>query len=235
VTKPLKSLEQIRKKARAIHRLLNRAYRVPDLGNLSDPIEELVFISLSRQTHQANVRRTWEALVRLGGVDVFRLASSERLEHLLKPGGFSRQKARWIKQALDLIVDRFGELSLDKAREMSDDDLEAFLCSLPGIGIKSAKCIMMYSMGRKVLPVDTHVRRLATRVGLVPDGLSERRIHQALETIIGANNRHAFHVNAICHGRAICTARRPRCKECLILEHCDFGGRQRRLLANQRR
>jgi len=223
VTKPLKGLGRTRKKARAIHRLLNHAYHVPDLGNLADPLEELVFISLSRQTHQANVRRTWEALVRQGGVEGVRRASTASLERLLKPGGFSRQKARWIKQALDLVVDRFGELSLDKAREMSDDDLEAFLCSLPGIGIKSAKCIMMYSMGRKVLPVDTHVRRLATRVGLVPGGLSERRMHQALETIIRGNDRYAFHVNAICHGRAICIPRSPRCKECVVVEYCDFG------------
>jgi endonuclease III len=222
-TKPPKRLNRIREKAQTIHRLLDRAYHVPDLGNLSDPVEELVFISLSRQTHQANVRRTWEALVHIGGVEGIREVSFARLQRLLKSGGFSRQKARWIKQALALVVNRFGELSLDKAREMSDENLEGFLCSLPGIGIKSAKCIMMYSMGRKVLPIDTHVRRLATRVGLVPAGLSERRIHQALERIVRANDRHAFHVNAICHGRAICTARSPHCEECLILKYCKFG------------
>jgi len=234
-TKSLKNLEQIRKKARTIHRLLDRAYQAPDLGNLSNPLEELVFISLSRQTHQANVRRTWETLGCLGGLEGIRRASHVRLEHLLKPGGFSRQKARWIKQALNLVAERFGELSLDKAREMSDEGLEAFLCSLPGISTKSAKCIMMYSMGRKVFPVDTHVRRLATRIGLVQTGLSERRIHQTLEAIVRPNDRYNLHVNAICHGRAICTARNPRCRECVIAAHCDFGRKQFRLFANSKR
>lgn len=147
----------------------------------------------------------------------------EDLAQLLQPSGFSRQKARWIKQSLRLIRDEMGELSLARAQEWSSEELERFLCSLPGISIKSAKCIMLYSLKREVLPVDTHVRRVATRVGIVPEGLSERRIHTALEDVVPAQHRHRLHVNCIWHGRRVCKALRPRCSECVVRELCDLG------------
>jgi endonuclease III len=142
----------------------------------------------------------------------------------------SRQKALWIKSSLTAIYKRFGTLSLDSASTWTDTDLEQFLCSLPGISLKSAKCIMMYSMGRKVLPVDTHVRRVATRIGLIEPDLSEKHIHRRLEALVRPDDRYAFHVNMICHGRHICTARAPRCESCIIQNYCAYGRRRRERL-----
>ena len=95
------------------------------------------------------------------------------------------------------------------------------LTTLPGIAIKSAKCVMMYSLDRQVLPVDTHLRRLGERLGWVRSGLSERRIHQEMESIVPADQRYSLHVNAIWHGRAVCRALRPRCDACVIAEFCS--------------
>ncbi len=213
----------LRRKAAAVQKLLSKAYRTPDLGNRDDPVEELVFISLSRQTHEANTARSWRAVQASGGIEGVYRMPLRKLERLLKPAGLSRQKAFWIKAALLVIHGRFGALSLEQARGWSDDSLERFLCSLPGISIKSAKCIMMYSMARKVLPVDTHVRRVATRLGLVMHGLSEQRVHRELESMVEADERYAFHVNAICHGRRTCTVRAPQCDTCELLKWCDYG------------
>jgi endonuclease III len=214
------------RRLRAIVRALHREYAEGDLGNCSDPVEELVYISLTRQTHRQNAARTWDRVVSLGGPRALVRLPTTRIAQMLRDGGFARQKARWIKQSLELIRQRMGELSLRKARRWSDEKLESFLRSLPGVSIKTAKCIMLYSMGRQVLPVDTHVRRVTERIGLVPRGLSEKRIHEQLHRLIEPEHRFAFHVNVIWHGRRVCTALRPRCHACSIRRHCAFGRRQ---------
>lgn len=202
---------------------LERSYGTGDLGNLADPVDELVYISLTRQTHAKNANRSWAALVARGGSAAVLEMPLEELVNQLKPAGFAEQKARWIKKSLQMIVDRFGELSLRKAADWDDVRLESFLTSLPGINIKSAKCIMMYSMGRAVLPVDTHVRRVATRLGVLKQGASEKAAHQQLESLIPPDERYSFHVNAIWHGRKVCLARAPRCNECAFRVVCDTG------------
>ncbi len=210
-----------------IANLLNAEYQGRDLGNKPDPIDELVYISLTRQTHRQNAVRSWEAVVTTGGPRALLDIPLRRLTRLLRPSGFASQKARWIKQSLRKIVKTMGELSLKAAEAWDNQRLERFLRSLPGISIKSAKCIMMYSMGRQVLPVDVHLRRLVTRIGLVPAGLSERLIHTELERIVPLDLRYGLHVNAIWHGRAICTAFDPRCHECVLRAHCRTGRRLR--------
>lgn len=210
-------------RALEICKALEHEYGSADLGNRTDPIEELIYIGLTRQTHQQNARRSWQAVVDAGGPEAILRMPERQLQRLLEPSGFSWQKATWIKRSLETVADRFGQLSLDAAKDWEDDSLVTFLRSLPGISIKSAKCIMMYSMGRQVLPVDVHLRRIATRVGLVSEGLTEKAIHQLLEGQIAPEHRHAFHVNAVWHGRKVCTAQNPKCDQCTIRQWCDFG------------
>lgn len=203
-------------------RILHDEYGKADLGNREDPIEELVYISLTRQTHEKNARRSWKAVSEIGGAVQLLEIEEKVLADLLRPSGFSNQKAKWIKESLRLIRERLGCLSLAATESWEDDELEDFLCSLPGVSIKSAKCIMLYSMGRRVLPVDTHLRRLATRFGLVPEGLSERRIHYELERLVPETDRHSLHVNAIWHGRQVCTAPKPHCSDCALRPLCEY-------------
>jgi endonuclease III len=202
---------------------LEAAHGTQDLGNRTDPIEELVFIPLTRQTHRQNSLRSWAAIEALGGPSALLEIPEGDLAALLKDGGFSRQKAHWIKRSLELVVARFGRLSLEVTRSWSDADVEAFLCTLPGIKVKSARCVMMYSMDRQVLPVDTHLRRLVERLGWVPAGLSEKRIHEALDDLVVPALRLSLHVNAIWHGRTVCLALRPRCSECVVQRSCSCG------------
>ncbi len=214
-----------RKRVKAICARFHLVYHEQDLGNVPDPIDELVYISLTRQTHAKNAMRTWNTVKALGGPPALFEMPLEKLEEMLVVGGLFRQKARWLKDALAEIKVRFGSLSLASTAQWTDQDVERFLTSLPGVSIKAAKCIMLYSMGRQVLPVDTHTRRLAARAGLVPEGLSEKAIHQALEDQIPPGHRYAFHVNSIWHGRKVCRAQNPKCHECTIREYCDFGCR----------
>ena len=194
-----------------------------DLGNRPDPIEELVWIPLTRQTHRQNALRSWQRIEARGGPAALLEMGEAELVALLKDAGFSRQKARWIRRSLEMVVERFGCPSLEATAGWTDDEVEAFLRTLPGVAIKSAKCVMMYSLDRKVLPVDTHLRRLAERLGWVPEGLSEKRVHERLETIVPPSQRCSLHVNAIWHGRSICRAVRPRCQQCVLRRGCKLG------------
>jgi endonuclease III len=214
---------RLRQNAAVITRLLENKYRTPHLGNFRDPIKELVYISLTRQTHGPNARASWARVFEAGGPPVLLHMSVRRIAAMIKVGGFSRQKAAWISESLKQIQSQMGTLSLAELNEWGDERVESFLRSLPGVGIKTARCIMMYSMMREVLPVDVHVRRLATRIGLVRDGLSEKAIHAELDELVAPKHRFSFHVNSICHGRQICRAMRPKCHECIILEICKFG------------
>lgn len=203
--------------------ILECEYQTADLGNRADPIEELIYICLTRQTHWQNAARSWKALIEAGGPEAIARMPRDELQRLLQPSGFSHQKATWIQQALLAIRARFGQLSLDGVRGWTDDTVETFLRSLPGVSIKSAKCIMMYSLQRRVLPVDVHLRRITTRVGIVSNCRSERRIHNELESCVPADHRYSLHVNAIWHGRTVCTALAPRCEFCAIRNLCDMG------------
>lgn len=202
---------------------LHCEYQEADLGNQADPIDELVYISLTRQTHHWNALASWERVVEAGGARRLHELPEEEVVEILKDAGLSRQKARWIKRSFELIQARFGSLTLDVMLSWPNDEVERFLMSLPGISLKSARCVMLFSMGRNVLPVDTHVRRVSERVGLVDRGLSEKRIHRELDSIIEPEHRYGYHVNAIWHGRQICLALDPRCEVCPLGHLCGFG------------
>lgn len=200
--------------------LLSARYGERDLGNHSDPIDELVFICLTRQTHQKNAARSWAELQRLGGPQAFLDTPEEELVAALQPSGLASQKVAWLRTSLEAIRHSFGALTLEPLRGWDNDAVERYLTGLQGVSIKTAKCVMMYSLDRQVLPVDTHVRRIAERLGWVRPRLTEARIHGELEALVPAHLRFAFHVNAIWHGRQVCTAVARDCGACFLQEQC---------------
>lgn len=202
---------------------LVKEYGRSSLGNKADPLDELVYISLTRQTHEKNALRTWDALVaEYPTWEMLLAAPEQKIAAVIADGGFSRQKAKWIKQSLQIIEERNSSLSLDFLDDLEDGEAERFLCSLPGINVKSAKCILMYSLERDVLPVDTHVRRVSERLGLLEPGLTSKRAHELLEAVVPPRHRFAYHVGAVMHGRWVCSVTRPRCGECVLSHSCDY-------------
>lgn len=146
-----------------------------------------------------------------------------RLRSIIKDAGLSGQKGPRIRAILRQTLVDFGEVTLNPLREMSDEEAFLYLTRLPGVGIKTAKCVLMYALKRKVLPVDTHGLRVARRLGLVPVETGLAGIHDLLEAVVGPKDRYSFHVNVIEHGRKVCLPRRPRCAGCVLRHLCDYG------------
>ena len=162
---------------------------------------------------------TWDVALKM------RLSAVKRL---IKDAGLSGQKAPRIRAILSRVRADFGEMSLDGLTALPPDEVQTYLLSLPGVGIKTAKCVMMYSLGFEVLPVDTHVWRVARRLELVPMHLSYAAVHDTLEAIVTPPDRFSFHVNAIAHGRQVCLPLRPRCEACILNRICPFPPRAKR-------
>ena len=197
--------------------------------NLKNPLDELLFIMCSTKTAETSYRSTFRALKASFPTHLqIAEAPAEYIARPIASGGLSNQKARAIRDLLDIIVARFGEPSLKSLRAMSDEDAEAFLLSLPGVGKKTARCVLMYSLGRQVFPVDTHCWRIARRLGWVRTTQKDKhcapRDMDRLQSKIPPELRYSLHVNMISLGREICTPSSPRCDECPISALCPKTG-----------
>ena len=208
---------------------LKKRYRDFNHYNLKNPLDELLFIICSTKTGEASYRSTFRSLKETFPTHL-RIAEAPA-EYIARPiasGGLSNLKAKAIRDLLDVIVAKFGEPTLKPLRKMSDKDAEAFLLSLPGVGKKVARCVLMYSLGRQVFPVDTHCWRIARRLGWVRPTQKDRhcapRDMDRLQSKIPPELRYSLHVNMISLGREICTPSSPRCDECPASALCPKTG-----------
>lgn len=208
---------------------LKKRYRDFDHYNLNDPLDELLFIICSTKTEEASYRNSFRALKESFPThNAIAAADAGSIARAIVSGGLSNLKAKAIRNLLDAVVARFGEPSLKSLRLMDDDEAEDFLVSLPGVGKKIARCILMYSLGRKVFPVDTHCWRIARRLGWVrptqKDGHCAPRDMDRLQSKIPLKLRHSLHVNMVSLGREICTAIAPKCGKCPLVDWCPRIG-----------
>lgn len=200
---------------------LHRAYGSPRLNNRCNPLDELLFVLISQKSGSWSYEEAYLALRRaFRSWSALREVRTEDVAALLKPAGLSNNKAARIKAIADRLDQDFGRVTLAPLKTMSDADAEDYLTSLPGVGEKTAKCVLMYSLDRQVLPVDTHVRRVSTRLGLLERGASDGRAHRRLAAAVPPPLRYGFHVNAVSHGRAVCFKRTPACRACVIGRWC---------------
>jgi len=191
-----------------------------------DPLDELILTILSQSTSDANCYRGWEALrERYRDWEAVLAAPKGELEETIRPAGLSNQKSATILSVLGCLRDERGRPSLEHLEAMDDREATAYLTSFKGVGVKTAACVLCFSMGRNVIPVDTHVHRIAIRLGLVPENASAVRTHELLNEIVPPELRYELHVLLIGHGRSVCIARRPRCGECVVSDRCPRVGK----------
>lgn len=213
---------------REVARIAAVLHGTPDLGNKEDPVDELVYIILSRKTREDAYQQAYEQLRRRypRWNDLLAARASE-VETILNPSGLGEKKTASVRGALAAIRERFGSCSMEQARSWSDAELETFLCTLPEVSRKSAYCVMMYAFGRSVLPVDTHVGRVLSRIGIYRElgldlsGLDHKQLQATLADLVPPNIRRSLHVNLVVHGREVCRAVGPRCSACDLRQLCS--------------
>ena len=189
-----------------------------------DPVVELVQTVLSQHTSDINSERAYAALTqRFSSWDELMDVPAAELAHAIRSGGLANQKAIRIQQIFREIEEREGSVTLERFDEMSDDEIESYLVSLPGVGTKTTACVLAFALQRPAFPVDTHVHRIVKRLGWVGSKASAERAYRELNPVIPPEIRYELHRRFIRHGREICKSARPRCGECPILDFCDAG------------
>lgn len=214
-------MRSLARRIRTIVTRLSRAHGPRPWRREDDPVEELVGTILSQNTNDVNSAAAYEELTRrLRTWDEVLAAPVQQVAAAIRTGGLADQKARTIQRALARIRQDFGRISLDALAGWDPPRSMEYLTSIPGIGPKTAACVLMFAFGQAVLPVDTHIHRQAIRLGLVAPKASAVQTQQALQAACPAELVYPFHVLLITHGRRVCKAQRPDCATCVLKDLC---------------
>jgi endonuclease-3 len=213
-----------RSRIRALRDRLRGYYGTPRNEPHHAPLDELVLTVLSQNTNDRNRDIAYARLrARFGDWTQVAAAREADIEEAIRPGGISKVKAQRIKSMLGAIEAETGGLELGFLATMPRADAIEFLESLPGVGRKTAACVLLFAFDRPEMPVDTHVYRVASRLGLIRPRASFEEAHDVLRDAVDPDEAFELHVNLIRHGRRICSARNPACRECPLLGICPWG------------
>jgi endonuclease-3 len=210
---------------RAIRDRLRLVYGIPGWQPHGHPIAELVLTVLSQSTNDRNRDVAYLRLRQRFAGDTWREirdAPVDEIEEAIRPGGISKVKSARIKSILQAITETAPEhdLSLDWLSERPVPEAQAYLTSLPGVGRKTAACVLLFALGMRDVPVDTHVSRVGSRLGLFRPGAPFEEMHDEMLAITPPGQELELHINLLRHGRRTCYARRPECGACALARMC---------------
>ncbi len=212
----------------AIRNRLRLVYGIPVLRPHGDGLAELILTVLSQSTNDRNRDVAYFGLrERFASWEAVRDAPVDEVEQAIRRGGISKVKSARIKAILAAVTDgepQPGVLSLDWLRELDVPAAQAYLCSLPGVGRKTAACVLLFAYGMRDVPVDTHVSRVGTRLGLFRARAPFVELHDTLLALTPPGEEWELHLNLLRHGRRTCSARAPVCSACALREMCPSAG-----------
>ena len=201
-----------------IRERLAEVYGVPVAGPHGHPIAELVLTVLSQSTNDRNRDVAYLRLrERFGAWEAVRAAPLEEVEEAIRPGGISKVKSARIQAILRAIGD---PLDLGWMADAPVAESQAYLCEMPGVGRKTAACVLLFTFGLRDVPVDTHVSRVGLRLGLLRPKAPFEELHDAMLALTPPGAELELHVNLLRHGRRTCHAQRPACAACALRRMC---------------
>jgi endonuclease-3 len=224
---------------------LRAVHGIPVNAHGGDPLDVLIGAILSQATSNANSDRTYQNLkAKFSSWESVRRARVSSIESAIRLGGLAHQKSVRIKRLLNDIHGRRGSLDLSFLGRVPIEDARAFLAALPGVGPTTVACTLLFACNRPVFPVDTHIMRIARRLGLMPEKCSDKQAHEIMERLMsslviaestgdskkrrsgGAAKRYyEAHINLIRHGREVCGPQNPLCEKCCLVEYCGYYSR----------
>ena len=210
-----------RRRVRALRDRLRLVYGRPSAPPHRRPLDELILTVLSQSTNDRNRDVAFLRLrARFPSWSAVRDAPNDEVEAAIRPGGISKVKSQRIQDILRALDD---PPSLDHLAEMDVRAARDELCGLPGVGRKTAACVLLFSFGMPDVPVDTHVSRVGTRLGLFRPGAPFEELHDDMLAVTPRGQELELHVNLLRHGRRTCHAQRPRCPECALRRMCPWA------------
>lgn len=216
----------LRQRAIAVHERLLAHYGHPEWRNPLPAIDELVSTILSQNTNDANRDRAYQELRRrFPSWEAVRDADPHQVIAAIRSAGLANQKGPRIQEALRRITDLRGELDLDFLRQLPEEEARRWLMQFKGIGPKTAAIVLQFSLGIPAFPVDTHIHRVAGRLGLRPANATAGHSHDLLARLLPPEAYYAAHLNLIRLGREVCQARKPNCPACPLKDLCDYYAR----------
>ncbi|MEE9187390.1 MAG: endonuclease III [Bacteroidota bacterium] len=202
------------------------------------PLEMLIATLLSQNTNDRNSHRayvqlrqrypTWEGILRAPG---------KELADTIRVGGMANQKSARIKNILATVKEKCGKFDLRFLKKMTDEEVYEELLSFNGVGLKTAACVLVFSLGRDVFPVDTHIHRICGRLGLAPNCKTPEKTFEYMKGVVPKGRAYSFHTNLIRFGRTVCKSQNPRCGICPLYSECKWAEKSKfaaRLRSTQR-
>ncbi len=213
------------RKVRRLSKLLEGEHGKRVWKTDGDPLSVLVATILSQNTSDNNSHRAFANLkAEFKNWEEVRKARVKRIADAIRSGGLADIKALRIKDILSQILEENGNLDLSLLKRWRTEKIKSWLGRFKGVGDKTIACVLLFSLKRPAMPVDTHVLRVSKRLGLVPQNLNAARAEVVLEKVIPGSSIYQFHLNLIAHGRMVCKAANPLCHDCVLVENCEFGG-----------
>ena len=213
----------MRRKIAVINKKLIHRFGFPDRNKSNpDPVDMLIATILSQNTNDRNSYKAFKSLKEnyIDWNDVAGLPRT-KIEKLIKIAGLGKQKSAAIKKFLVSIKKERGEVSLDYLKDSSNDEILTELTKYGGVGVKTASCVLLFSLKRNICPVDTHVHRTLNRIGIVNTKTPDKTF-LAIKDNIPEGIAHSFHTNLIRLGREICKPAKPNCSVCPLLNICKY-------------
>jgi endonuclease III len=217
-----------------VYETLIATYGTPENEPDYDPLGGLIATILSQHTSDINSERAYQQLITAFPTwEEIRDAATDKVAEAIKSGGLANMKSVRIQDVLHTLTEGqeeqggtqtlaaflFGELA-----SRTTDEALAYLRTLPGVGAKTAACVLMFNLDRPAFPIDTHVLRTSQRLGLIGSKVSADLAHTLFAKVLPPEWVYPLHVNLIRHGRQICHARRPECDKCQLYSECAYVG-----------
>ena len=219
--------EATSREMRRILALLRRTYGPRPLKCWGDGVSVLVDTILSQNTSAANSDAGYRQLRRaFRSWNQVAQAPVGEVERCIRVSGLSNLKAPRIQAILRRIKSERGRIELQFLNDWKDDAAYAYLRAFPGVGPKTACCTLLFAFGKALFPVDTHIHRIARRLGLVPAKATAEQTQDVVTPRVKPEHRYEAHVLLIEHGRKTCRAINPRCDDCVLLKMCPYGRRR---------
>lgn len=214
---------KILRKIKRLAVILDREYGKKIWKKSGDPTSVLIGTILSQNTTDHNSHRAFDNLKnKFPSWEEVRKSPVSKIEKAIRTGGLSKIKAKRIKNILNQIHNDDSDLSLSYLKKWKTDKIVNYLRRFKGVGDKTIACVLLFSLGRPIIPVDTHVLRLSRRLGLVPEDTDARKTHILMQKLVPENLVYSLHLNLIQHGRRVCKAQNPGCGECLVYDLCEY-------------